>query len=136
MELDSHADTSVAGANCIVLSYTGRECDVTPYDSTYAPAKGIPIVHAATGWQSPISGQAYTLVLNESLYMPNLPNTLVNPNQLRHFRTHVQDNPYSSSPLHIRSEDSSFSMPLESQGTVIFAHTFAPNPQELTKIPG
>ena len=73
MELDSHADTIVAGANCVALAYTGRVCDVTPYDSSYEPAKGVPIVHAATGWQSPHTGQAYNLILNEALWMPNLP---------------------------------------------------------------
>ena len=67
MELDSHADTIVAGSNCVVLSYTGRECDVAPYDGSYEPARGIPIVHAATAWQSPHSGQVYILVLNEAL---------------------------------------------------------------------
>ena len=135
LELDSHADTIVAGANCVVLSYTGRECDVTPYDSTYAPAKGVPIVHAATGWQSPFTGQIYTLVLNESLWMPKLPNTLVNPNQLRHYGIQVQDNPFSDFPLSIKTEDLSFSMPLESQGTVIFAHTFSPSAKDLENNP-
>ena len=30
-ELDSHADMIVAGKNCIILEYTGKECDVSPY---------------------------------------------------------------------------------------------------------
>ena len=131
IELDSHADTTVAGSNCVLLAYTGRECDVTPYDSCYEPAKGIPIVHAATAWQSQHTGQTYILVLNESLWMPQLPNALVNPNQLRHFGTEVQDNPYSGSPLFIKTEDSSFGMEFESQGTTIFAHTFSPSQHEL-----
>ena len=76
-ELDSHADTIVAGANCCVIYYTGRECDVSPYSSDYKPVKGVPIVSAATAWQSPESGQLYILVLNEALYMPSLPNTLI-----------------------------------------------------------
>ena len=135
MELDSHADTTVAGANCVVLSYTGRECDVTPYDSSYEPAKGIPIVHAATAWQSPHSGQIYILVLNEALWMPHLPNTLINPNQLRHYGVEVQDNPYSNSPLFIKNEDSSFGMELQTSGTTIFAHTFSPTQQELEDNP-
>ena len=50
MELDSHTDTIVSGSYCVVLSYTERESDVTPYNSSYSPAKGVPIVHAATGW--------------------------------------------------------------------------------------
>ena len=28
IELDSHADTIVAGSNCVVLSQSGKECDV------------------------------------------------------------------------------------------------------------
>ena len=135
MELDSHADTIVAGSNCVLLAYTGRECDVTPYDSSYEPARGIPIVHAATAWQSQHTGQTYILVLNESLWMPQLPNTLVNQNQLRHFGTEVQDNPYCGLPLYIKTEDSSFAMELESQGTTIFAHTFSPSQHELENCP-
>ena len=30
-ELDSHADTFVAGRNCILMHYTERVCDVMPY---------------------------------------------------------------------------------------------------------
>ena len=49
-ELDSHADTTVAGANYIILSYTGKECDVTPYRDDYEAVTNIPIVTAATAW--------------------------------------------------------------------------------------
>ena len=84
IELDSHADTIVAGANCCVLHFTGRECDVSPYSSEYKPVQGVPIVSAATAWQSPNTGQLYVLVLNEALYMPQLPNSH-DPNQLWHY---------------------------------------------------
>ena len=135
IELDSHADTIVAGANCSFLYYTGRQCDVSPYDSSYEPVKAVSIVCAATAWQSPHTGQLYILILNEALWMPKLPNSLVNPNQLRHFGTVVQDDPTSSFPLHIRTEDASFSMPLEMQGTVIFAETRKPTEVELDRYP-
>ena len=48
-ELDTHADTTIAGSNCVVLQYTGKECDVTPYSDSYEPMQNIPIVHATTG---------------------------------------------------------------------------------------
>ena len=35
VELDSHADTTVLGRNCVILQYTGRECEVSPYSDTY-----------------------------------------------------------------------------------------------------
>ena len=56
-ELDSHADTTVAGSNCVVLQYTGKECSVLPYSDTYAPTHNVPIVHAATSYQCQLTGQ-------------------------------------------------------------------------------
>ena len=104
IEMDSHADTTVAGANCCILSYTGKECDVSPYQEDYDAIKNIPIVTAATAWQSQHTGQVYILVLHEALWMGNnMSQTLINPNQMRHFGTVVQDDPTSASPLHIRT---------------------------------
>ena len=80
LELDSHADTIVAGANCCVLEYTGRECDVSPYSSDYSPVTGVPIVKAATVWQSHHTGQEYLLIFNQILHMPTLSHSLINPN--------------------------------------------------------
>ena len=89
-ELDSHADTTVAGANCRILHYTGRECDVSPYSEEYSPVKDVPIVQAATTWQSPNTGQLYILIFNEALYMgESLEHSLINPNQLRHYGVQV-----------------------------------------------
>ena len=119
IEMDTHADTIVAGRNCIVLHGTGRECDVSPYSSDYEPLKGVPIVTAATAWQSPESGQTYILVFNEALWMPNMATSLINPNQLRYYGVTVQDNPVSETPLHIRTEDASFYMRLNIKGTVL-----------------
>lgn len=135
-ELDSHADTCVAGANCIILAYTGKECDVSPYRDDYEAATNVPIVHAATAWTSKRTGQTYILVLNEALWMGDvLDHTLVNPNQLRHFGVDVQDNPMSSRPLSIITEDKEFCMELTIEGTIVFAETHSPTTQELRDCP-
>jgi len=48
-ELDSHADTTCAGANCMVLETTQQVVDVTPYNKfKYEPETNIPVVKAAT----------------------------------------------------------------------------------------
>ena len=131
-ELDSHAYTIVAGRNCIILSYTGRECDVSPYRDDYEAVKGVPIVHAATAWQLQHTGQTYILVLNEALWMGDtMDHSLVNPNQLRHFGIQVQDDPMSQVPLSIKTEDNEFCMQLSMKGTIIFAETHSPTDQEL-----
>ena len=135
-ELDSHADTTVAGSNCVILSYTGKECDVTPYRDDYQPVSNIPIVSAATAWQSPSTGQTYILFFNEALWMgDSMETTLVNPNQLRHYGTQVQDNPTSKLPLSIITEDNEFSMDLTMSGTIVCADTFTPSENELQSCP-
>ena len=51
-EMDSHADTCVAGANCTVLEYTGRFATVEAYSPDY-PSKEIPIATVATTYSYP-----------------------------------------------------------------------------------
>ena len=84
MDMDSHADTTVAGANCCILLYTGKECDVAPYQDDYDSIPNIPIVTAETAWKSDYTGQVYIIVLNEALWMGNdMSDTLVNPIQTK-----------------------------------------------------
>ena len=47
-ELDSHADTTVASKNCVILLCTDRSCGVAPFSDKYTPMKDVPIVLAAT----------------------------------------------------------------------------------------
>ena len=65
-ELDSHADTTVAGKNCVILRYTDRSCDVAPFSNKYMPMKDVPIVSAAIGYTS-ANGRNYIVVFNEAL---------------------------------------------------------------------
>ena len=105
-ELYYHADTIVTEANFCILQYTGKWCDLSPYRDDYEAIKGVPIVHVSTSWQSRETGQTYTLVLHESLWMGDtLYYTLVNTNKLRHYGTRVQDKLISESPLSIIAED-------------------------------
>ena len=127
IELDSHADSIVAGGNCCIMHYTARECDVSPYRDDYSPIKNVPIVQAATAYQSEYTGQTYILIFNEALWMGDaIPHTLINPNQLRHFGMIVQDNPMSNEPLFIHNENNDFNMELKIKGTTIFLDTFTP----------
>ena len=132
MELDSHADTVVLGNNCIILSYSGRECDVSPYTDTYDAIKGVPIVKGATAWTSDLTGETFILVFNEALWMGEvMEHSLVNPNQLRHHGVDVQDNPYSTTQMHISTEDDEFILPLAAEGTTIYFSSRTPTDKEL-----
>ena len=82
-ELDSHANTIVAGANCTILQFTGQECSVQPYSETYSPIDNVPIVNVATAYQCQDTGQTYILILNKCLWMGDTMNhSLINQNQL------------------------------------------------------
>ena len=83
IELDNHADTIIFGQSFILLSKTGRECDVSPYTDEYETIKNVSIVLAATAWKSLELAENFIIVLHEGLWMNNtMEHTLVNPNQL------------------------------------------------------
>jgi hypothetical protein len=128
-EADSHADTFVAGKNCVPINYTERSCNVQPYSNDYAPVKNVPIITAATGFTA-ATGMNYILIFPEALYMPTLEHSLFNPKQLRQFGTIVQDNPYSREPMKITSPDGDFTACLQSKGTDIYIKTWAPSQAE------
>ena len=51
IELDTYADTIVFGQSFILLSETGRKCDVSPYADDHEAIKNVPIILAATVWK-------------------------------------------------------------------------------------
>ena len=135
IELDSHADTIVLGANCVVLSHTGQTCEVMPYSDTYKAITDVLVVTGATLWTSPHDGDEYILIFNEALWMGDtLQHTLVNPNQLRAYGTTVQDNPFSPLPLSFDPTNGPV-IPLTMMGTIIYCTTRAPSVHELSSLP-
>ena len=58
--------------------------------------------------------------------------SLINPNQLRHYKIQVQNNPTSHLPLSIVTEGHDFGMNLNMAGTIIFAKTYASSDDELS----
>ena len=134
IELDMHADTTVLGYNCVVLSYTGKECEVSPYSSEYKAVQNIPVVTGAMVWTNPMEGTAYLLVFHESLWMGDkLDHTLVNPNQLQAYGVSVQDNPFDTKPLSITTDD--VSVNLYSEGMIICGDTRMPTESKLGQLP-
>ena len=89
IELDSHTDTTGAGNIFTILAYTDLKCNVAQYSDEYVTVMGVLIVYVATGYTT-VYGRNFILVLNEYLYMTNLPHSLVNQNQLRNFGTVIQ----------------------------------------------
>ena len=63
-ELDSHANTTVAGQNCVPIWHTERSCNVAPFSDTYEPMKDAAIVSAATVFTSTQADSIYSSFMN------------------------------------------------------------------------
>ena len=134
IEMDSHVDTTFLGSNCVVLAYTGKECEVLRYADEYDAIRNIPIVTGATVWTNSQDGAPILLIFNEALWMGDrLHHTLINPNQLRSYGVDVQDNPFAKEDLAIITAD--YIILLDTQCTTIFCDTRSPTEAELQQLP-
>ena len=98
-ELDSHADTCVAGCNTLLLSDQGHQVTIHTYSGEYKPIQDVSIATVATMWIHPKNGQPYILIINEALYFGDRVDvTLLNPNQLRANGVIVEDVPRQFDP--------------------------------------
>ena len=132
LELDTHADTIIFGQSFILLSETGRKCDVSPYTDEDEAIKNVPIVLAETAWKSLELAEIFIIILHEGLWMnTTMDHMSVNPNQLQHFSVTVKDNPNSNSPLCIEYPDRDFVLPLKVKGTKVLVHTRMPTGKDL-----
>ena len=69
-ELDSHADTCVAGATWKVMEYTGVVCNVYPYSDGYKPLKQVPHVEAVIAYNH-LTSEMSIFVLAQAIYLGN-----------------------------------------------------------------
>ena len=76
LELDSHADTSIVGDDCLVIHDHNRPINVYIYDpkDDHRSAK---TVNAAVGYQEPQSRQKFSLMVNQANPIDGLDNHLL-----------------------------------------------------------
>ena len=53
-ELDSHADTTVGGANTVILARTNHEVKITPFSQEYEAMEKVPIATIGTVFDCPV----------------------------------------------------------------------------------
>lgn len=84
-DMDLHADMCCPGTNWTPLVFTGEVCTVSPYSGDYSPKHGVPVAMDN-------SGATTILAMHQMLWFgTSLPNTLINPIQLRMSGTAVYD---------------------------------------------
>jgi len=137
-ELDSHADTNVAGANCVVMEVTNQTVNVSAFSESHGVMENIPIVTAATAFDDSQTGITYILILGQSIYLgDHMPNSLICPNQLRANGIQVDDCPRHLAPRDqpsthsIHSPDDNVTIPLSLKGVTSYFSTRTPTVHEL-----
>ncbi len=135
-ELDSHADTVVAGSSCKVLEFTEKSCDVYPYADSYEPIKNVPIAKVATAYDHP-TGETFIIIFGQALYMGDtMEHSLICPNQARVNGVIVEDVPKHLSPGKSSSHsiffpDDDVQLPLQLNGVISCFPTRFPLDHEL-----
>jgi len=138
-ELDSHADTCVAGPNCVVVEYTGYTVNVSSFSSKlHGVVSDVPIVKAATAYDDPVTGDTYILIIGQAIYLgKDVENTLLCPNQLRYNGVIVDDCPMHLAPKDKPSTHSiivpegNFQLPLSLRGPISTFASRTPTKEEL-----
>jgi hypothetical protein len=131
-EMDTHADTCVAGANFLACEFNGITGKVIPFSNDYESTKNIPIVSAATASTNKETGETIILYFHQVLwYGKRLKHSLLNPNQLRHYRRSVCDDVTDKSRSFGINIDDEFVIPFAMTGTNIFFKSRVPTPWEM-----
>ena len=130
-ELDSHADTCVAGSNFAMLYSNGETAEVYSFSDESAPFGKIPIATAATAWTDESTGEAILLIFNECLFFGDrLKHSLLCPNQMRDFGHKVSDIPtqFDASSSHsIDTTDPKLRINLHLRGVISYMETWLPS---------
>jgi hypothetical protein len=115
-----------------VLEYTSQTCQVAPYNERYEPIHDVSIVKAATAYVHPVTGETMIMILNQVLYIADLPRTLPKPNQMRWNGIEVDDCPKFLEGKNIISiPSSSIGIPLVMRGVISGFITHLPTEEEL-----
>ena len=133
-EMDTHADTSCAGANWKLMELSNTMCEVSPFLDSYQPVQEVPLARCGTVWTSQETGREYLLVGDQMLWFGNkLQHSLINPNQIREYGIDVFDNPFGDRAIGI-AHDESF-IPFDTKGTVVHFESRHPTEWEEKHLP-
>ena len=133
-EMDTHADTSCAGANWMPMEFSNTICEVSPFLDSYQPVQEIYIARCCTVWTSHDTGREYLLVGEQMLWFGDkMENSLINPNQIRAYGINVFDNPFRDNAIGIEHDD--VFIPFDTTGTVVHFQSRSPTDWEQQHLP-
>ena len=92
--MDSHADTCCVNKHAYVETVVdGMTVDAIPFDSQLGRMSNLPIVHAIFAYDDTNTGTTTLIRINNAIYIKDMENALLCPNQAREFGTIIDDIP-------------------------------------------
>ena len=138
MGMDSHADTTCVNKHAFIESIVeGFTVDAIPFDKSIGKLTDLPIVNAVYAYDHPVEMTTHLLHFNHSIYVRDMDNTLLCPNQARERGIIVADAPKRLD----HNESSTFSIitpelscPLLPNGPTAYLLLRRPTTEELTNL--
>ena len=94
MGMDSHADTTCVNKHAYIESIVeGHTVGAIPFDQSIGKLTNLPIVNAIYAFDDPQSMRTTLLRFNQAIFIKNVENALLCPNQAREQGTTVDDVP-------------------------------------------
>ena len=135
--IDGGADTGMNGSAYIFLEHTLRKANVIGYDSDMVKT-GMPIGTSVTATKD-TNGDTVVLLQNEQIDHTSQPNSMMAPNQIRHYGIDIDDCPTCYDIDGRRGRQSlkadKFEIPFSYEKGLIYLHTWKPTDQELHTCP-
>ena len=135
--IDSHADVSCVGKHAKILEvFSGRTCNVQPFNDSYTPMRDIYTVNAAFAYDTD-NGRTYILNVNQALdFTQSMEHSLLCPNQARVNGVVVSDVPKfldatGTSTHSIKLPSGNIEMPLHTYGPISYLPVRCPSEEEL-----
>jgi len=100
LDLDSHADVAVLGANCRIFQESTKTVQVFGYDPSLGSTER-KIVSGCFAYDDPTNGSVKMLIVHQGLHVPTMKNSLIPPFQMR-----VNDVIVNESPTDAPSDNS------------------------------
>ena len=135
-ELDSHADTCLAGSNFVCIEHTGQTVSVYGFDDHAPPLQDVPVATCMSALTLP-NGDTKILVMHQALFLGRKhKDSLICPNQLRCNGVRVDDCPkHLALGLNTRHsiffEEENLSIPLNLDGTISYFDSHLPTREEI-----
>ena len=139
--VDSGADTCIAGAGWIPLSYTGRKANLVGYDDCSTKKTGLDICTIATKFVTAAGCPDLILVANETVYNPDSSVSLVSEYQVRDYGCVVDSisknhrasiSGYKGTQSFYPRDD--FPIPLKLMKGLMGCHICEPSKEDLTQL--